>query len=103
MACLELEIACPGSKPRSLARPPGPELLQTARANGASRVDVALIGTTGDQLLQISDDGNGLDEPGAIFAHPLPRFGRAAALARRAALNLYPTRTASATSTWRST
>lgn len=51
------------------------ELLQTARANGASRVDVALIGTTGDQLLQISDDGNGLDEPGAIFAYPLPRFG----------------------------
>ena len=51
------------------------ELLQTARANGASRVDVALIGTTGDQLLQLSDDGNGLDEPGAIFAHPLPRFG----------------------------
>lgn len=51
------------------------ELLQTVRANGATRVDVALIGTAGNQLLQLSDDGKGFDEPGVIFAQPLPRFG----------------------------
>ena len=51
------------------------ELLQAARATGAARVDVAVIGAAGERLLQLSDDGHGLDEPGAIFAHPLPRFG----------------------------
>jgi hypothetical protein len=51
------------------------ELLQAARATGAARVDVAVIGAAGEKLLQLSDDGHGLDEPGAIFAHPLPRFG----------------------------
>jgi hypothetical protein len=51
------------------------ELLQAARATGAARVDVAVIGAAGERLLQLSDDGHGLDEPGAIFAHPLPPFG----------------------------
>ncbi|WP_132911192.1 hypothetical protein [Sphingomonas sp. BK235] len=51
------------------------ELLQAARASGAGCVDVAVIGAAGDRLLQLSDDGHGLDEPGSIFAHPLPRFG----------------------------
>lgn len=51
------------------------ELLQAARASGAARVDVAVIGAAGDRLLQLSDDGHGLNEPGSIFAHRLPRFG----------------------------
>ena len=51
------------------------ELLQAACATGAACVDVRVIGAAGEQLLQLSDDGQGLDEPGAVFAHPLPRFG----------------------------
>jgi hypothetical protein len=51
------------------------ELLQAAHVTGATRVDVAAIGAARDQLLQLKDDGIGLREPAAIFAHPLPRFG----------------------------
>ena len=51
------------------------ELLLSAEATGAGHVVVSVIGPSGDRLLQITDDGQGIAEPATVFAHHLPAFG----------------------------
>ena len=51
------------------------ELLRAARDTGAGRVDASIIGAGSDRLLRLSDNGYGIGEPAAIFAHRLPALG----------------------------